>query len=378
MESCIKTVRQVLGDTGRAQRLVQTLHGYGYRFVATVDRDPDGIAEVSRLARPTEAAGLPVPQAAPAPTLPPALRKLLDKPKTLHLLQTFVEHTPEVSACWVAGRDGACVVGYPDCTAPDVQALVETVAQTQEAMSQALHGVAPILVSNTCGGAVVAQYSRPPVGTDNLGALHLLGAALSQLAMSGFERREILLDALDTYRELSLLYAITETIGAALSIEQIAQVVLETSRKIIRTENGSIMLLHPDTEALEILVAYGVKQPRQVSLKKGVGIAGLVAQTGIPEIVNDTYADARFVHYTGGVRSLLCVPLKIQETMLGVMNVSHPLTGRMFTARDAKFLMTLASQAAIAMENARLVTALHEKNQVLERTMQQWHTSAGG
>jgi hypothetical protein len=63
------------------------------------------------------------------------------------------------------------------------------------------------------------------------------------------------------------------------------------------------------------------------------------------------------------------VPLKVQEKTLGVINVSNKRSGEMFTAADAKLLMTLASQAAIAIENARLVATLHEKNQALEAAL---------
>ena len=184
------------------------------------------------------------------------------------------------------------------------------------------------------------------------------------------ERKNIVLDALDKYREITLLYTIAEAIGACLEVDQIARLVLETSHKMIKAEQSSVMLLHPQTRRLTIHAASGVEQALKVPLREGVGIAGCVVQTGRPEIVNDPQADPRFVHHTGTIRTLLCVPLKTNEKTLGAINVSNKLSGEMFTAGDEKLLLTLASQAAIAIDNARLVTELKEKNSALEAALQ--------
>jgi len=87
------------------------------------------------------------------------------------------------------------------------------------------------------------------------------------------------------------------------------------------------MLLNPETRKLEIKATSGPEQQVKASLKEGVGIAGL----------------------------------KVQEKVLGVINVSNKLSGEDFTAADEKLLTTLASQAAIAIENAHLVGELQEK-----------------
>src|SRR5262245_35840556 len=57
IENCLKAIRQVIGDNGQAQRLIETRYGQGYRFVATVTMPPDGGAH----AAPDTVAVLPVP-----------------------------------------------------------------------------------------------------------------------------------------------------------------------------------------------------------------------------------------------------------------------------------------------------------------------------
>ena len=372
LESCIKFVRQALGDTGRTQQFVQTVHGHGYRFIAPVEVLSE--AQANRVP-PVEPRLAPAPRPTLAPAAHPSLRKLLDKSKTTQLLQAFLALRPDVSACWIVEPDGQGVIGYPDKTPPECGALIQQVAQTHTALVLAPYSICPVSLHGVWCGAIVVQQTSPVGAPDVLATLRLLSAALTQCATFGIERRAILLDALDKYRELSLLYDIAETIRASLSVSQIAQVVLDTSHKIVRTEHGSVMFLHPETDVLEIQAARGVEHPHKAVLKKGVGIAGLVAQTGMPEIVNDTHVDPRFVHYTGMVRALLCVPLMTNDHILGVINLSNPLSGRMFTARDEKFLLTLASQAAIAMENARLMEVLREHNATMARTLQQLQTS---
>jgi class 3 adenylate cyclase len=300
---------------------------------------------------------------------PKTLEKLLDKQKTVSLLKEFLEINPGFSACWVVDPDGRCFTSYPNRTEEDFQLLIEKIrAASPLPGTVSNYIVSPIFVdSDRVGGIIIQSQEEMPQNLQRV--VQLLSATLTQLASFGIEKEGILLDALDKYREITLLYTIGETIGSCLEVDQIAQLVLQTNRRIIKAENSSLMLLNPDTQELEIKAASGLEQTMKVHLKEGVGIAGLVAQTGNPQIINDTQADSRFVQQTGIVRSLICVPLKVKEKILGVINVSNKLSGEIFTARDEKLLMTLASQAAIAIDNARLVLELKEKNKALEAAL---------
>jgi len=226
---------------------------------------------------------------------------------------------------------------------------------------------APVFIGEDLGGIVVARINGEKPSQNLTQVLQYLSLALTQFASFGIEKREIVTDALDKYREITLLYAIGETISSCLEVDQIAKLILEMGRNLIETENSSVMLLNPETKELEIKAVIGVEQTAKTPFKKGIGIAGLVVQTGKPEIVNDTWDDPRFVQTTGGVRTLLCVPLKVQEKILGVMNVSNKLSGEMFTAGDEKLLMTLASQAAVCIANAQNYEKIKKKNIAFER-----------
>lgn len=299
----------------------------------------------------------------------PELKKSLNKQKTLALLKKFLDVTPDICACSVVDTGGKCVVGYPEGNTRNFSSFMETLPETGPTVMKYPHIGTSIRIDDAIVGMVIVQSRRKKPSQQLVQAVRYLGEVLTQFASLGFEKRKIAQDALDKYREITLLYAIGETISSCLDVDQIAHLILETNRAFIKTENSSVMLLNPETRELEIKAADGPEQQVKPALKAGVGIAGLVVRTGQPEIVNEPQTDSRFIWPAGIVRSLLCVPLKVQENVLGVINVSNKLSGEMFTAADEKLLTTLASQAAIAIENAHLVGELQEKKASLETAL---------
>lgn len=295
------------------------------------------------------------------------LKKILDKRKTKHLLKAFLNNTPDLCACWVVDQKGTCFTGYPDKTEKDFHGLIEKISASGDAVIASPYLGSPIFIDEDLAGIVVAQSNGDASSQSFLQALHYLSVALTQFAMLGIEKREILEDALDKYREITLIYTIGETMSSCLDVDQITQLILEMTQNLIETENSSVMLLNPETGVLDIKAANGLEQTMQIHLKKGEGIAGLVVQTGQPEIVNETQEDPRFVQKTGNIRSLLCVPLKVREKILGVINLGNKISGEMFTAGDEKLLMTLASQAAVCIANAQNYEKIKKKNIAFER-----------
>jgi signal transduction histidine kinase len=96
------------------------------------------------------------------------------------------------------------------------------------------------------------------------------------------------------------------------------------------------------------------------------GIAGWVATHGIPQIVNDVEQDARWydaiARDTDFInRSLVCVPIRLRDRIIGVMQLLNKRGGENFTDQDVQLLTTLAAQAGIAIENARLYRKLKEE-----------------
>src|SRR5207253_2246757 len=124
-------------------------------------------------------------------------------------------------------------------------------------------------------------------------------------------------------REITLLYSIGETIASTLDLDRVAELVLETNRRIIKAESSSVTLRDPNQGALELKAMSG----SEGSAAAHASIAALVAGSGKAEIVNDTKSDPRFAHHAETVRSLICVPLRHKEKTLGAIAVSNKLSG---------------------------------------------------
>lgn len=299
----------------------------------------------------------------------PTLKKLLNKQKTTLFLKEFVDITPDVYMCSVVDTSGKSICSYPEGNDKDFSPFIEGLLDARPTIVKYPHIASSICVDDVVAGMLIVQNQREEHSEQLVQAVQYLSAALTQFASLGFEKRAIAQDALDKYREITLLYAIGETISSCLDVDQIAHLILETNQSFVKAENSSVMLLNQENRELEIKATSGQEQHVKTALKEGVGIAGIVVQTGQPQIVNEPQAHPQFVQPTGLIRSLLCVPLKVQEKVLGVINVSNKLSGEMFTAADEKLLTTLASQAAIAIENAHLVVELQEKKDSLEAAL---------
>lgn len=190
----------------------------------------------------------------------------------------------------------------------------------------------------------------------------LIASLLSHLSLMEFEKKTLARETLDKYKEITILYNIAENISACLDLKEVARLILDEAKRLVRAAAGSIMLMNEKTKELEIISALGQEYEPKTILKSGRGIAGSVILSGKAEIVNDVSSDPRFIPGKNIVSSLMCAPLKIKDRVLGVINISSetPVT---YTAGELKFLSILASEAAAAIENA----ILHENKLKEER-----------
>jgi DNA-binding response OmpR family regulator len=163
---------------------------------------------------------------------------------------------------------------------------------------------------------------------------------------------------------------IAQAITSTLEESEIFRRVMQNVTRILEVEACSLLLLDQETGELEFTVTLAGDEARysDFRLKPGQGIAGWVALHGEPLLVSDVHQDPRFYadvdRGTGfRSRSILCVPLKIREQVIGVLEAINKLggsEGATFTQEDLALLTTLASWVAVAVENARLNRATKE------------------
>ncbi len=197
-------------------------------------------------------------------------------------------------------------------------------------------------------------------------------------------RQEILQKRLDTLlenrkkvsEEMIALHEISRLIQSSQNLDSLLHYVIEKCMKLMNAEAASLMMVVEGTDELEFKVALGPKSSgvKPFRVKIGKGISGWVAQQGESVLIPDAYADPRFdpsFDKRSGfrTRSYLCVPMKYKENILGVMTVLNRLDDQPFTENDKDLLQTFASQAALAIENVRLLKTALEKER-LDRELQ--------
>jgi sigma-B regulation protein RsbU (phosphoserine phosphatase) len=140
---------------------------------------------------------------------------------------------------------------------------------------------------------------------------------------------------------------------------------MQKAKDVMDAEAASILLLNERTNKLEFEVALGGADNALETLKKkitldlGQGIAGAVALSRVPELIEDATADPRLFRdadkSTGFVtRSLLAAPLVAHDKLVGVAEVLNPRAGRHFTREDLELFAAYCRQVAVAIDNARL------------------------
>ena len=191
--------------------------------------------------------------------------------------------------------------------------------------------------------------------------------------------------------KLSTLSEVTELVSRIPDIKEVLQVVLHRAMTAVHAKIGSVMLLDPQTQTLRIAAAEGLEDAVVVGtiVRVGEGIAGKVAQTGEPVLVEDVEHDARFGKVNDpkyDTPSFICLPLRAQDRIIGVLNLSKKSGQKSFGELDLKFLSTLLGHIGFAVENARLLKeakeaalklrqVVHEKSSQLELAQHQLRQS---
>ena len=172
-------------------------------------------------------------------------------------------------------------------------------------------------------------------------------------------------------KKVALVQEVSRALSTVGDIDALLHLIMEKVTELMEADRSTLFLVTEDGRQLWSKVIQG-SEVVEIRLDVGEGVAGWVAQTR--EIVNipDAYADQRFqpaVDLRSGfrTRSILSVPmLGALGGLVGVLQVLNKHDGP-FTTADEELMSALASQAAVAIENARLYHSLVTQNQELSR-----------
>lgn len=174
---------------------------------------------------------------------------------------------------------------------------------------------------------------------------------------------------------LTSIFDISKGVVSRMTLQELLNLIVNVTSKLLDTEVCSLMLLNQDKQELRILSAKGLTGDimKRTVLKVGEGIAGRVAKTGEPLFIDDIGKDERFKGtgnpiYNG--KCLISVPLTVKDKVIGVINVNSKVKGQKFTEDDLYALLIIATQAAIAIDNARMYKEVTDKLKALSTLLE--------
>jgi phosphoserine phosphatase RsbU/P len=163
------------------------------------------------------------------------------------------------------------------------------------------------------------------------------------------------------------LAEIGREVASILDLELLLTRLAHLVKRVIDYRTFGILLLNEEAGELEMKLAvhYG-EQTRVPAVKLGSGLVGYAALHRTPVLVEDVSQDPRYIKVVEDVRSELAIPLLLKDRCIGVFDLESPELAA-FSKRDMEIVTLLASQAAVAIENARLYEAVRANQIRLER-----------
>ena len=230
------------------------------------------------------------------------------------------------------------------------------------------------------GLSLVFEHNRPP-GDHVISLVYELAQTVARLAATTSERHQLQ----RRLTQVNLLYEVSRAISSSLDTDMILHFTTALAANALGAEASSLLLVDSETQELVYAISHGTAagsfRGRRVPLEAGV--VGWVARNGQATIVNDTLGDFRYSPSTDAdrgfvTRNILCAPLQVKDRTLGVLQVLNKEGNLDFDAEDTDWLMALASQASVAIENAYLYTSLREERDRIQKAEEELrHRLAG-
>ncbi len=206
----------------------------------------------------------------------------------------------------------------------------------------------PLSDESSCIGSM--RVSSPVKGYYNSDDLQIL-RIIASYSSSSLAKAIVYQKAMRQYEELRALQEIGNSLNSSIDVPRTLHKVLDHACSLLGAKNASLMLLEPDRQHLRIREAKGLSQQVIAStrVKLGERVSGKVALQGQPVSL------PRGLSSTGEeLEAALCVPLKVSDKVIGVLNVRGHNDSNEFTDDDIDLATRLASMSAAAIENAEL------------------------
>jgi signal transduction histidine kinase/DNA-binding response OmpR family regulator len=178
-------------------------------------------------------------------------------------------------------------------------------------------------------------------------------------------------------QELSALIEINRMVTSSLELDEVLEATMHGIREILQVEAGSLVLVDEEIGGVAFRRTFSPDRGWITgrTIQPEGGIVGHVVQSGESKLVNNVERDPHFstevdeeADFTA--RTILCVPLKIRDRVIGAIEVINKLDGA-FTDQDLELLQAMAASVAVALDNANLYSELADFARELERSQAQ-------
>lgn len=169
-------------------------------------------------------------------------------------------------------------------------------------------------------------------------------------------------DRLDYSHHIERLLDVCRNLSANLELEPLLQSIIEAASELTHSESSSILVYDKEAHSLRFVAApwYLMESLKAISVPVERSVAGWVFTHGQPMVLNDANRDERIFRVvdrelSSSTTSLLAVPMVFRGKTIGLLESVNKANNSDYTEEDVIILETLASQAAIAFENRRLL-----------------------
>lgn len=172
-------------------------------------------------------------------------------------------------------------------------------------------------------------------------------------------------------KQLEALTKISQAITSELYLEEILKLIVTVTAQVMGSKICSLMLLDEKKQELVIRATQSISDAynKKANIKIGDGITGQVAKEGRPSVIPDVRKDPRYINQTIAKKESLCsllsVPMKVKGKTIGVLN-NYTSEPHKFSKEEISILTAVANQAAIVIENARLLVETRVIREELE------------
>ena len=226
--------------------------------------------------------------------------------------------------------------------------------------------VVPLLhKSRPIGALNILSRHRNQFTLDDVAIVRQFGAHVAVALVNArlFDRSRRDAEAFETLAEIG------REVASVLELDELFSRIAQLTKRVIDYRTFGILLLNEERGELEMKLAlqYGekVEVPR---VRLGEGLVGYAALHREPVLVSDVSQDPRYIKLVPDVRSELVIPMLLKDRCIGVVDLESPELDA-FSKRDVEILTLLASQAAVAIENARLYEEVRANELRLEKEL---------